>query len=155
MRKKSFADERGDIWAFGCILYELMSNNNLIIDGEDEDDVLQSKINEYLMALKQKIIDLNMDNQVILSGFDLIRKVLKPNPNDRLRISEIFNHKFFEGYAQVRVKIQNRFKKFLRANTSLFHPNVLQQALSNDLIGMKGGKEKFQFLKNIPVFVTI
>ena len=35
MRDRTVTDERGDIWAYGCILYELVAGKSFMPDYED------------------------------------------------------------------------------------------------------------------------
>ncbi len=34
-------DERGDTWALGCIIYELLMNESLLIDFEDQNQLAE------------------------------------------------------------------------------------------------------------------
>jgi serine/threonine protein kinase len=75
-----------DIWAFGCILYQMIAGKPPF-----------KATNEYLTF--QKIVKLQY---AFTAGFpmvirDLVKRILKLNPKDRLSIAEIQNHHFFNG----------------------------------------------------------
>lgn len=75
-----------DIWAFGCIIYQMIAGKPPF-----------KATNEYLTF--QKIVKLQY---AFTAGFpmiirDLVKRILKLNPKDRLTIKEIQNHYFFQG----------------------------------------------------------
>ncbi|KAJ3299594.1 3-phosphoinositide dependent protein kinase-1 [Borealophlyctis nickersoniae] len=81
------ASESSDIWALGCILYQLLAGKPPFRGS-----------NEYQTF--QKIAKLEY---IIPDGFndlaaDLIRRILVLDPAQRPSISEIKNHAFFEGF---------------------------------------------------------
>jgi serine/threonine protein kinase len=39
MRNLTITDERGDVWAYGCILYELVSGRSLMTEYEEDDEI--------------------------------------------------------------------------------------------------------------------
>ena len=80
-------DEKADIWCIGVLLFEL-TTGKVPFDGRDIDTV------------KMNILKLNiswprlMDN----NAKDLISKILKLNPRERLTIEEILSHPFFQQF---------------------------------------------------------
>jgi hypothetical protein len=74
---------------------------------------------------------------------DLLQKILTINPNDRISIQEIYEHKVFDKFKANTSHYDNcqaRFKKLLRGNYNLPNPKTLIDSLSIDLIGMKAGQ---------------
>ena len=80
-------DENADIWCIGVLLFELI-NGKVPFEGHDVEEVGNNIIN-----LKIKWApDVNPDAK------DLISKILKLNPKERLSIEKILSHKFFTQY---------------------------------------------------------
>ncbi|EJS42185.1 pkh1p [Saccharomyces arboricola H-6] len=80
----SYTDSRCDIWAFGCILYQMVAGKPPF-----------KAANEYLTF--QKVMKIQY---VFTAGFpqitkDLVKKLLVKEPNDRLTIEQIKGHIFF------------------------------------------------------------
>lgn len=80
----SYTDSRCDIWAFGCILFQMIAGKPPF-----------KATNEYLTF--QKVIKVQF---AFTAGFptivrDLIKKILVKNPNKRLTIPEIKSHLFY------------------------------------------------------------
>ena len=77
-------DERVDIWCIGVLLFELITGNVPFL-GNDL-DTLKSNIRQLKINWPK---DINKDAQ------DLISKILKYNPDERLSLDEIIKHQFF------------------------------------------------------------
>ena len=77
-------DERVDIWCIGVLLFELITGNVPFL-GNDL-DTLKSNIRQLKINWPK---DINKDAQ------DLISKILKYNPDERLSLDEIIKHPFF------------------------------------------------------------
>jgi serine/threonine protein kinase len=117
------------LWAFGCILYELLKGESINCDVEDDEEV-QKKI--YKKLGKQ-------------CPDDLLKNILVVDPSRRLSIEEILSHKYFEEYRgedRWVIEGENRrhLKKFLKGNYNLADPRTLIDALNMDLIGMKASE---------------
>ena len=80
----NYTDSRCDIWAFGCILYQMLAGKPPF-----------KAANEYLTF--QKVMKIQY---AFTAGFpqivkDLVKKLLVRDPNDRLTIKQIKAHLFF------------------------------------------------------------
>ena len=80
-------DEYADIWCIGVLLFEL-TNGKVPFEGHDVEEVGNNIIN---LKIKWSP-DVNPDAK------DLISKILKLNPKERLSIEKILSHKFFTQY---------------------------------------------------------
>ena len=80
-------DETADIWCLGVLLFEL-TNGKVPFEGKDVEEVGNNIIN---MNIKWSP-DVNPDAK------DLISKILRSNPNERLTLEQILSHKFFKNY---------------------------------------------------------
>jgi len=98
-------DEKCDMWSCGVILYMLLVGH-APFDGETDEDIIQSiKVGEY-----KKYEDRYIKGSEELK--DLISKLLKMDPKERLSAKEALNHNFF-----------------IKANANLIYQNI-----SKDLI---------------------
>ena len=80
-------DERVDIWCIGVLLFEL-STGRVPFQGNNI-DVLKYNIRNMKISWPS---DIDREEK------DLISKILKYNPNDRLTVEEILRHPFIEKY---------------------------------------------------------
>ena len=80
-------DERVDIWCIGVLLFEL-STGKVPFQGNNI-DVLKYNIRN---------MKISWPSDIDREAKDLISKILKYNPNDRLTIKEILRHPFIEKY---------------------------------------------------------
>lgn len=82
-------NEKVDLWCIGVLLFELVTGDAPFMGNNLE------KLKENILHMKiEWPRDINSDAK------DLIKKILKYNPNDRLCLVEILNHPFFTNYIQ-------------------------------------------------------
>ena len=93
MVAESGHDEKADIWCIGVLLFEL-TTGKVPFDGDDYSTVKYniSRLNIHWPS------DIDPDIK------DLISKILKKNPNERLSIEKILSHNFFTKYFPNAVK---------------------------------------------------
>ena len=86
-------NEKADIWCIGVLLFELMTGK-LPFEGND------------YTTVKYNIMKLNISwpSDIDPEVKDLISKILKKNPNERLSIEKILSHSFFTKYFPNAVK---------------------------------------------------
>ncbi|EGR31017.1 phosphoinositide dependent kinase-1, putative [Ichthyophthirius multifiliis] len=91
-----FCTASADLWAFGCILYRMIVGNTPFVDPND--------MNEFKIFNKVKQVQFNIPSNVPADAADLIKKLLRRNPNERLGggepgskngIKALKNHPFF------------------------------------------------------------
>ncbi|CAI4059477.1 serine/threonine protein kinase PKH1 SKDI_04G6920 [Saccharomyces kudriavzevii IFO 1802] len=82
----SYTDSRCDIWAFGCILYQMVAGKPPF-----------KAANEYLTFQKVMKIQYAFTAGFPLIAKDLVKKLLVREPNDRLTVEQIKAHVFFHG----------------------------------------------------------
>ena len=80
-------DGRIDIWCIGVLLFELVTGRVPFLGN----DIHTLKNNIRLM-------NISWPSDINYEAKDLISKILKYNPNDRLTITEILNHSFIKKY---------------------------------------------------------
>ena len=80
-------DGRVDIWCIGVLLFELVTGRVPFLGN----DIHTLKNNIRLM-------NISWPSDINYEAKDLISKILKYNPNDRLTITEILNHSFIKKY---------------------------------------------------------
>ena len=80
-------NEKVDLWCIGVLLFELATGTVPFIGNDFE----QLKENIRLMKIEWPR-DINSDAK------DLIKKILKYNPNDRIGLVEMLNHPFFTNH---------------------------------------------------------
>ena len=84
-------DNLVDIFSLGVILYQLSHNLNHPFDNNDA-----KRIFIYCSKFEQDNFDIQFDNSIQNKDFkDLVKKMLKLNPKNRLNWDQYFNHPFF------------------------------------------------------------
>jgi aurora kinase A len=93
MVTESGHNEKADIWCIGVLFFELMTGK-VPFDGND------------YTTVKYNIMKLNISwpSDIDPEVKDLISKILKKNPNERLSIEKILSHSFFTKYFPNAVK---------------------------------------------------
>ena len=86
-------NEKADIWCIGVLLFEL-STGKVPFEGND------------YTTVKYNISRLNISwpSDIEPDAKDLVSKILKKNPNERLSIEKILSHSFFTKYFPIAVK---------------------------------------------------
>ena len=80
-------NEKGDIWCIGVLLFELLTLN-IPFQGNDIDTLKDNIRNVKIQWPK----DINNEAK------DLIKKILKKNPNERISLEEMIKHPFITKY---------------------------------------------------------
>ena len=80
-------DEKVDIWSIGILLFELLTGD-------------QAWAGDNIETVKQNICNLEISwpEDMNVVAMDLISKILKTNPNERISLKDILNHPFFTQY---------------------------------------------------------
>ena len=106
-------DESCDIWSIGVIMY-IMLIGTPPFNGDEDDDILKAVTNgKYDTTLPQ--YQALSDN-----AKDLLTKLLKYNPSDRITAAEALNHPWFTN---------NEFQQLYRANT--INVNTAKNMITN------------------------
>ena len=96
-------DERIDIWAIGILIYECVSPTGKT--PFNKIDFLQrTEDNKEYIIKNDKDLKINYDKDFNPFAKNLIEKILRINPDDRLSINEILSHIFFN---DVNLNIKN------------------------------------------------
>ena len=112
MFKNEGYDKRVDIWAIGVLLFELLCGYPPF-----RNDNLKQNIQN---------IKINWPNNINYLGKDLISKILKYNPDDRLTLKEIINHNFIKNI------IPNAEEKLILPSNVKIEPFVISKNIPND-----------------------
>lgn len=82
--------ERVDVWSSGVVMYQLLTGKLLFV-GKDQEEVL-ARINMEEMVL---------DNRISFQARDLLEKMLKRDPNERISAMDACKHPWIAKYARV------------------------------------------------------
>ena len=87
MIKMTGHDEKVDIWSIGVLLFELLTGD-------------QAWAGENVETVKYNICNLRISWPEDMNAFaaDLISKILKTNPEERISLRDMLNHSFFTQY---------------------------------------------------------
>ena len=97
MIKSEPHNEKLDIWSLGILLYEIL-HGFPPFNGQNAKEKCQNILNNSFIEFKN----------ISIEAKDLITKILKKNPNERLTLEEIFKHKWMIYYEKVfDFKIEN------------------------------------------------
>ena len=78
-----------DLWACGIILYNMLKNNSFGKDLHEIED-LKDRLNKIEDVIDKSITDIKDTD-----ARDILKKMLKLKPKDRITIEEIKNHPFY------------------------------------------------------------
>jgi len=90
MHEFLIASHQGDVWAFGCIMYQCLTGKHAFLPPNLENKIKEADVNYKPVKDKQ--------------ARDLLKKCFKVNPFERIQLgysreqSELINHPFFNGY---------------------------------------------------------
>jgi serine/threonine protein kinase len=79
-------DSKADLWSFGIIMYELLFGTH---------PQSASSMSQLINNLKSQNIDFQLHKNFTPECFDLLKKLLNKNPEQRISWSEFLNHKWF------------------------------------------------------------
>ena len=96
-------DEKIDIWAIGILIYECVSPSRKTPFNK-LDFLERTKDNKEYLIKTDKQLKIKYDNDFNPLAKNLIEKILKINPNERLSIDDILKHVFFN---DVKLEIKN------------------------------------------------
>lgn len=89
-----------DIWAYGCILYQLMNAGQTVFGRHfDKEDELISRMSQFvdLSLVREKGKNrYPITPRVFPIDNDVVRFILNPDPKQRPTATEILNHPFFD-----------------------------------------------------------
>mmetsp|Transcript_18019 Transcript_18019/g.13049 ORF Transcript_18019/g.13049 Transcript_18019/m.13049 type:complete len:146 (+) Transcript_18019:258-695(+) len=108
-----------DIWSLGVVLYTMVFRD-LPFYSEDR--------KETFKLIKEKEVDLNVPtSQPITNDLkDLIQKMLKKNPKERISISEAMNHSAFSIYGGPKA-LSNKLREYYLTQQSTSKLEVKKQ----------------------------
>lgn len=94
MAPEAFTDQydiSADVWSLGVIFYLLLVNDTLFSLADEDDDVIEAIANEkYVPSKIAAMVDVDADAK------DLLTKMLKYNPAERITVAEALKHPFFK-----------------------------------------------------------
>jgi len=115
-------DEKIDIWAIGILIYECFSSSGKTPFNR-LDFLQRTEDNKEYIIKKDKDLKIVYDNDFDPLAKNLIEKILKINPEDRLSIDDILNHIFF---SDLNLQIKNEIFNY-GENKDKKNENILNQ----------------------------
>ena len=115
MIKEIGHDEHLDIWCIGVILFELLTGNVPFM-GKDFRNLNDNILNLNIQWPK----DINVDAK------NLISRILKPNPSDRISLEEMVKHPFFKKHLP---DMENCLKK---PQNTVHKPFIISKDIPSD-----------------------
>lgn len=115
-------DEKIDIWAIGILIYECFSSSGKTPFNK-LDFLQRTEDNKEYIIKKDKDLKIVYDNDFDPLAKNLIEKILKINPEDRLSIDDILNHILFSG---LNLQIKNEIFNY-GENKDKKNENILNQ----------------------------
>jgi len=82
-------NSKADLWSVGVIIFQLLYNK-LPFPGRTK-----AELKRNIMKSKGVQLPENNNNPITKVCFDLINRLLKKNPDERIEFEDYFNHKFF------------------------------------------------------------
>ena len=137
--KEDGHDEKVDIWCIGVLLFELITGN-VPFQGNDID------------TLKENILHLRISwpKDINIDAKNLIKKILKLDPNSRISLEEMLKHPFFTKYFPNAVKDlikpedQGECKTFIisKDDPSTWEPFIKSKENKNETKNEKENEKK-------------
>lgn len=85
-------DSQADLWSFGIIMYQMLFGVNPII---------AESLPQLVQNLKSKKIDFNLNKNFTNECFDLLKRLLSRNPEERINWETFFNHNWFDYWNKI------------------------------------------------------
>ena len=117
-------DEKIDIWAIGILIYECVSSSGKTPFNK-LDFLQRTDDNKEYIIKNDKDLKIKYDKDFDPLAKNLIEKILKINPNDRLPIDDILNHIFFNN---INLEIKNEL--FCGEKEDKKYENILNELKS-------------------------
>ncbi|XP_070567105.1 serine/threonine-protein kinase PLK4-like [Ptychodera flava] len=112
-----------DVWSLGCMLYTF-----LVGKPPFDTDAVRTTLNKVVLAQYE------MPKQISKEAKDLISRMLRRNPSDRITISGVLDHPFMTGSETIRHTLTSRLNKSSRkmraTDTSLDSGNATMAMLT-------------------------
>ena len=138
MIKNSPHDFKLDIWCLGVLLFELI-HGNPPFKGKTENEKFKSILNNGVISF---------DDAITKEARDLIKGILKSNPNERLSMDEILHHSWMTQFEKsYKIKIDKYIWKE-DANSSFMSPALNIMNNLNDKKKIDAGMEKSEYFAN-------
>ena len=112
MIKEIGHDEHLDIWCIGVLLFELLTGN-VPFKGKD----LES-LNNNILSLK-----ISWPKDINLTAKNLILKILKPNPGERISLADMLKHPFF----RTKLNDDNLERDLIKPDGIVFPPFIMSK----------------------------
>ena len=112
MIKEIGHDEHLDIWCIGVLLFELLTGN-VPFKGKD----LES-LNNNILSLK-----ISWPKDINLTAKNLILKILKPNPGERISLKDMLKHPFFK----TKLNDDNLERELVKPDGVVFPPFIMSK----------------------------